>query len=256
MNSLRLSRISLLALAGISIAGCSHFPSVATPTAGVFLEVETESGDPFEAGALPFIPERTVTDEGVVLLQEFEGTVKCRNDGAKHCPYNDASDFCTIGYGHLIAKAACENLRNVLAEQEFTAGISDDRATEILVGDLRIAQQGIEAQLVDDRIGETGITDFQYDALVSFAFNVGVNNFSSSTLLRELKARAALADNPEVAFQFSRWVNSNGRRLEGLVNRRKREVEHFFRGFEGNIGIESDSFLDESELIDIRIGEQ
>ena len=74
----------------------------------------------------------------------------------------------------------------------------------------------------------------QFDALVSFAYNVGIGNLKSSTLLRKLNA----GDYDGAALEFHRWKRSNGRVLPGLVRRRAAEAL-LFQGiadldFDGN----------------------
>ena len=60
----------------------------------------------------------------------------------------------------------------------------------------------------------------QFDALVSFAYNCGIGNLRSSTLLRKLNA----GDFPGAALEFHRWNRANGRVLAGLVRRRAAEA--------------------------------
>lgn len=59
----------------------------------------------------------------------------------------------------------------------------------------------------------------QYDAMVSLAFNIGIEAFLRSTLLRRHRA----GDVEGAAAEFGRWVNAKGRRLPGLVRRRAAE---------------------------------
>jgi lysozyme len=65
----------------------------------------------------------------------------------------------------------------------------------------------------------------QFDALVSFAYNVGVKQFGTSTLVKKLN----LGDYDGAAAQFDLWVHNDGQRLEGLVTRRRNERELFKR---------------------------
>ena len=67
------------------------------------------------------------------------------------------------------------------------------------------------------------ITQGQFDALVSFAYNLGLLSLSTSTLLQKLNA----GDKQGAADQFGRWVNAGGKRLDGLVTRRAAEREMF-----------------------------
>ena len=68
------------------------------------------------------------------------------------------------------------------------------------------------------------VTQSQFDAMVSLAYNIGQGAFAKSTLVKELNAGASKA---EVAVQFMRWNKANGRELAGLTRRRKAEKNLF-----------------------------
>ena len=65
----------------------------------------------------------------------------------------------------------------------------------------------------------------QFDALVSFAYNVGVGNFAKSTLLKKVNANP---NDPTIRSEFEKWNKANGRVLKGLVTRRKEEADLYF----------------------------
>lgn len=67
------------------------------------------------------------------------------------------------------------------------------------------------------------ITQGQFDALVSFAYNLVLRSLSTSTLLQKLND----GDKQGAADQFGRWVNASGKRPDGLVARRAAEREMF-----------------------------
>lgn len=67
-------------------------------------------------------------------------------------------------------------------------------------------------------------TQGQYDALVDFAYNLGLGNLKSSTLLRKIKEGAPTGDIQE---QFRRWVYAGGKKLKGLVKRREWEAQRW-----------------------------
>jgi len=71
----------------------------------------------------------------------------------------------------------------------------------------------------------SSINQNQFDALVSFCYNVGVTNFKKSTLLKIVNNNP---NDPNVAIQFGRWIRANGRVLAGLVKRRKSEADLYF----------------------------
>ena len=65
----------------------------------------------------------------------------------------------------------------------------------------------------------------QFDALVSFAYNVGTANFAKSTLLKKVNANP---NDASIRAEFGKWNKSNGRVLKGLVTRRKEEADLYF----------------------------
>lgn len=67
-------------------------------------------------------------------------------------------------------------------------------------------------------------TQGQYDALVDFAYNLGLGNLKSSTLLRKIKAGAPVE---QIQAQFRRWVYAKGKKLKGLVRRREWEAQRW-----------------------------
>lgn len=69
------------------------------------------------------------------------------------------------------------------------------------------------------------ISQHQFDALLSFTYNVGTGNLARSTLLRKVKANPRA---PSIRGEFSRWVYGGGKRLPGLVRRRKMEAALYF----------------------------
>ena len=69
------------------------------------------------------------------------------------------------------------------------------------------------------------ITQHQFDALLSFTYNVGTGNLARSTLLRKVKTNPK---DPSIRGELSRWVYGGGKRLPGLVRRRKMEADLYF----------------------------
>lgn len=137
---------------------------------------------------------------GAELIARFEGFVP-------H-PYNDAAGHATIGFGHLIHHG-----RVTASDRARWGTISRDRGLALLSEDARDAaravEQGVRVQLSQE----------QFDALVSFVFNVGTGAFGSSTLLRKLNA----GDRDGAADELLRWSRAGGRVLEGLLSRRRAE---------------------------------
>jgi lysozyme len=131
-----------------------------------------------------------LSQRGIDLIKHFEGL----RLEAYRCP----ADVPTIGYGHTQGV----KLGDKITEQE---------AEDLLRKDLATFERGV------NRAVYIPITQGQYDALVSFAFNLGMGALLKSTLLRKLNAGS------DASGEFARWVNAGGKRLDGLVRRREAE---------------------------------
>lgn len=138
-----------------------------------------------------------VTDLLIHKLMEMEGL---RLDA-----YADAAGVWTIGYGHT---------KNVRQGDK----ISEYWAKELLMQDVAEVEREVKALGVAKTQG-------QFDALVSFAFNLGIGNLKRSTLLKCIREGRSMR---EIKRQFMRWVVAGGKRLKGLERRRAWEVKRFF----------------------------
>jgi GH24 family phage-related lysozyme (muramidase) len=139
------------------------------------------------------------------LVQEFEGCAKKQADGS-FVAYPDpgtGSDPWTIGWGTTGA--------DVKPGVIWTQQQCDDRLTHDLTS---------FAAKVSGVLGSAATSQHQFDALVSFAYNVGIGNLSSSTLLRLHKA----GNFADAAAQFGRWNKAAGKVLPGLTRRRAAEA--------------------------------
>ena len=76
-----------------------------------------------------------------------------------------------------------------------------------------------------NKLVKVQLTQNQYNALVSLAYNIGTYAFSKSTLLRKLN----VGDYEGAAEQFLRWCYDNGKKVQGLLNRRVLEKELFLK---------------------------
>ncbi len=144
-----------------------------------------------------------VSAEGLALIKHFEGLFL----KAYVCP----AGVWTIGYGHT---GRMHNDGSVKAGRVITEG----EAIQLLALDLEKVGKDVKALV------KLPMTQAQYDALVSFQFNLG--KLGKSTLLRLFNA----GDDAGAAAQFSRWVFAGGERLKGLVRRRAAERAHFEGG--------------------------
>ncbi len=138
-----------------------------------------------------------LNEQGLSLLKEFEG--------CKLTAYRDIVGVLTVGYGH--------------TGPDVKAGmtINQDRAEQLLRRDVAKFEAGVET-LVD-----IPISDNEFSALVCLAYNIGLNAFKASTLLKKLN----LKDISGAADEFLRWNKAGGKVVAGLTRRRKAERELF-----------------------------
>ena len=98
---------------------------------------------------------------------------------------------------------------------DYSNGITEDQVYALLGQDLDRFKDAVNQRVTVD------LEQNQYDALVSFSFNVGVGAFRDSTLLRLLNE----GQYGEVPAQLLRWVKAGGKTVQGLVNRRENEIK-------------------------------
>ena len=136
-----------------------------------------------------------ISPKGIALIKSSEGLrLKAYPDpGTGGVPW-------TIGYGSTSGVT-----RNMV--------ITEAQAEQMLAEDLMRFERIVE------RLVRVPVNQGQFDALVSFTYNVGEGNFTNSTLLRKLNT----GDTAGAAEQFSRWVHAGGKALPGLVTRRAAE---------------------------------
>ncbi len=150
-----------------------------------------------------------ISEHGKKKIREWEGS--------RARPYRDAGGKLTIGVGHLLTKSELSSGKIWIQGQAapYAAGLSDQQIMDLLGRDLTGA-----VQAVNDGV-EVELSQNQFDALVSFCFNVGGSAFKNSTLLRLLNQGVY----GEVPAQLRRWVRCNGKVAQGLVSRREHELE-------------------------------
>lgn len=130
---------------------------------------------------------------GLDLIKSFES---CRLTA-----YQDTGGIWTIGYGHTGLDA-------------HAGAVIDQATADILLSkDLERIEGGVERRL------KVKVNEDQFSALIAFAFNVGLGNFGTSTLLKMVNS----GDFTGAAGQFEKWNKVNGKVLAGLTRRRKAE---------------------------------
>ena len=126
-------------------------------------------------------------------------------EGLRLTAYEDAAGVLTLGYGHTKGVRRGDKISEYYAKVLLKQDIAE---FEEEVKKLGVAQ-----------------TEGQLDALVSFAFNLGIGNLKSSTLLKTIREGGSML---AIKREFKRWVYAGGKKLPGLVKRREWEAHRFF----------------------------
>lgn len=121
-------------------------------------------------------------------------------------PYQDPIGLWTVGVGHLMGNGR-------VRPKDWNRKRTDAEVDELLRKDITRFENGVDALITVD------LNQNQFDALVCFAFNVGLGNLQASTLRRKLNR----GDYEGAANELPKWRKAGGRVLPGLVKRRKDE---------------------------------
>ncbi|MBT4650932.1 lysozyme [Candidatus Woesearchaeota archaeon] len=124
-------------------------------------------------------------------------------EGFRSLAYRDVAGVWTIGFGH--------------TGPEVKAGmrVSKNEGKRLLAKDIAWAEKAVRNYV------KVPLTQGQFDALVSFVYNSGAKAFKDSTLLKKLNK----GDYNEAYPELRRWIYAGGRKVKGLVNRRKAEIK-------------------------------
>ncbi|OEK08227.1 hypothetical protein A8C32_01825 [Flavivirga aquatica] len=132
--------------------------------------------------------------------------------------YNDSEGYCTIGYGHLIAKNRCED---ITLPDEFKNGIAEGEADKLFKKRLTSYENAIKRDIT------VPLSQNEFDALVSLVFNTGGNFLNTggagggeTKIKKHINAKRYNAGANEIAD-----VTNGG--VSGLVKRRKAEINMF-----------------------------
>jgi|SRR5690606_3631975 len=132
-------------------------------------------------------------------------------EGVEFTAYDDGAGFMTIGVGHLIKP----NESHLL-----TATLDSVDVDHLLFQDLKDFEIRLK-KVIDIK----KLTQGQFNALISFAFNVGSAALEKSTLLKKIKAKSS---RQEIEAEFLKWNKASGKVMAGLTNRRKKEIKMYF----------------------------
>ena len=143
-------------------------------------------------------------NKGYLLITKFEGL--------RLKPYLCSAKIPTIGYGNTYYT---DGKRVTLLDKDITKQEAFDMFKELAN---RFAKRV-------DTLVTSNINQNQFNSLVSFAYNVGTGNFSSSTLLKKVNRNP---DDLTIKDEFLRWNKAGGKVINGLTNRRNEEADLYF----------------------------
>lgn len=145
-----------------------------------------------------------IGQKGIDLIKQFEGF------SAK--PYLCPAKICTIAYG---ATFYPDGKKVTMNDKLLTESEGIDLLKNMLIK----FEQYVDSYCIDT------INQNQFDALVSFCYNLGPANLKSSTLLKKVNANP---NDPTIKDEFLKWTKASGKVLKGLVTRRTAEAELYF----------------------------
>ncbi|MCQ2572108.1 MAG: lysozyme [Alphaproteobacteria bacterium] len=164
-----------------------------------------------------------ISSKGLSWLKDKED--KILDKQGNHILYNDQTGKpvntheplpkgATIGYGHLIKNG-----------EDFKNGISEAKVTELLRADIATAERAVRDNIT------VPLSQNQFDALTSLAYNIGSKNFANSTVVKYVNNpnfHSSVYPNLESAWKA--WNRSQGEISNGLINRRQNEWNMYSRG--------------------------
>ena len=146
-----------------------------------------------------------ISQKGIDLIKGFEGL--------KLSAYKCSANVSTIGYGSTFYP----DFKPVKMGDKLK---DKQEAEELLKVTLIEFEKNVSALFYNVILKQN-----QFDALVSFAFNLGTGALAGSTLFRKVKINP---NDQTISLEFAKWVNAGGKRLPGLVRRRKAESDLYF----------------------------
>jgi lysozyme len=154
-----------------------------------------------------------ISTAGVDLIKHFEG-IRLK-------PYRCPAQLWTVGVGHVLypdqAKLSAEGKRHYPLKPEHNRSFTQKEVDELLRNDLCLFEAGVE------RLCGRSLSQCQFDALVSFVFNLGLGTLQRSTL----KSKLTRGDIKGAADQFLKFSMAGGKILPGLQRRRIAERTMF-----------------------------
>lgn len=161
------------------------------------------------------------SENGIILIKHYEslhdGDLSRIGLQPKMCP----AGYWTEGYGHAILDQNGQKIKGIAGKAlayKNSVVKNESQACSLLAKDLTWRETAINRLKLN-------LSQNQFDALVSFVYNIGISSFMKSTLLSDIKKKAA---EEKIRKDFLQWVYADGKKLPGLVFRRQAEADLFF----------------------------
>lgn len=158
------------------------------------------------------MPNHQMSDQGIDLLMSIESFRSEPYDDQNGDEITNWVTGATIGYGHLISLQEWNEFG-----AGYRKGITQEQAKTLFLEDLKPFVDGVNAKVTASLIQN------QFDALVILAFNIGLGNFATSSVLKLVNNSAALTKYPNLEAAWKSWNRSQGKVMEGLNKRRDAE---------------------------------
>ncbi|QNK61706.1 glycoside hydrolase family protein [Pedobacter sp. PAMC26386] len=171
---------------------------------------------------------KEISNEGIQFLIQEEGLIKR--------PYLDQVGVPTIGIG-------CTYYENGTKVKMTDPAITTERAIALFRNLLKNYELAVYSSTRDD------INQNQFDALTSFTFNVGINGFKSSDLLKKVNQDK---QDPKIKLAFEAWKNAGGKPI--LLARRKREAALYFAPDNSQRATDQQLYINQVKFIQTKLG--
>jgi lysozyme len=143
-------------------------------------------------------------ESGYKLIQEFEGL--------SLVPYLCSAKVATIGYGSTFYPSS----KKVTMQ---------DQPISLATAKWMLKETADKFAADVDKLIKANLNQNQFNAIVSFAFNLGITSLGKSTLLKKVNANPT---DPTIAAEFAKWNKAGGKVLNGLTKRRAKEAKLYF----------------------------
>lgn len=157
----------------------------------------------------------TLSLKGRQWLKHVEGLRLQPYDDQTGKPTNCWVRGATVGYGHLISQSEWPAMCH---------GLDESAADAMFCRDLVPFERAVA------KIIHTDLSQQQFDALVILTYNIGVANFQASSVVKMINNPKAATSYPDLKAAWMAWSRSQGKVMQGLINRRSAEWDIYARG--------------------------